>query len=199
MPPQKSLAKSYNKIAREYIQNHASDGLSIPSLKRFVAYLPDRATILDVGCGGGQDSKFLTDRGYAVFGIDVSKEMIKFAKKMAPGAMFHVGDVMALPARVKYDGTWCCRVFHHISLAEQDAFLRKLHTLLKKGGVLYLTSVVSNTRTDYEAFDSGNDQVLKKRLTTISFKKLLAKHGFELLTFRYWVGKKGMEIFVRKV
>lgn len=199
MSPQKSIATSYDNIAREYIQNHASDGLSLPSLKRFMAYLPDRAKVLDVGCGGGQDSKLLADHGYVVFGIDVSKEMIKFAKKMAPEAVFDVEDVMALPARVKYEGIWCCRVFHHISLAEQDAFLRKLYTLLKKDGVLYLTSVVSDTRKDYEAFDSGNDQTLKKRLTTASFKKLLMKHGFELLKFRYWVGKKGMEVFARKV
>ena len=124
--------------------------------------------------------------------------MIKLAKKFAPKTNFKIADVMKLPITTKYDGIWCCRVFHHISLDEQDKFLDKINALLKKEGVLYLTSVVSDNKSDYEAFDSGSDGLLKKRLTAKSFKNLLVQRNFKILKFSYWVGKKGMEIFAKK-
>lgn len=195
----KSIASSYNKIAQEYVGQHGyGNQLSIPSLKKFLKYLPDHPKVLDVGCGGGQDAKFLTTNGCDVKGIDISGEMIKIAKKMAPGIDFDVGDVMNFPIGVKYDGVWCCRVFHHIAISEQADFLNKLHALLTPKGVLYITVAVSDEDEDYEANDSGNDGLLKKRLTEKSFKDLLADHGFGILEFNYWAGKSHMEIFLRK-
>lgn len=197
---QKSVEKSYNKIAKEYVQRHSyGEQLSKPSLKKFLKFLPVKAKVLDVGCGGGQDSKFLADNGCLVFGIDVSKEMIKLAKEYTSKADFKIIDVMKLSTNKKYDGIWCCRVFHHISIKEQEKFLNKLFLLLKQGGVLYLTSVVSHKKECFEAFDSGNDGLLKKRLTAKSFKSLFTHRDFKILNFKFWVGKEGMEIFVKKV
>lgn len=80
---QKSIAKSYDKIAHEYTQAHGyGEHAALNSLKKFIKLLPGKAKVLDVGCGGGQDSKFLTESGYTVFGIDVSKDMIKLAKNI---------------------------------------------------------------------------------------------------------------------
>ncbi|MFA6537652.1 MAG: class I SAM-dependent methyltransferase [Patescibacteria group bacterium] len=197
---QKSIARSYDKIGQEYTKQHGyGEQLSIPSLKKFLSFLPKNAEILDVGCGGGQDSKFLSDNGCSVLGIDVSREMIKLAKKFSPKSNFKITDMMKLSSMKKYDGIWCCRVFHHISIKDQEEFLDKLKSLLKKNGILYLTSVVSDKKTDYEAFDSGNDGLLKKRLTAKNFKKLIAQLNFEIIKFKYWVGKKGMEVIARKL
>ena len=195
----KSIAKSYDRVAREYVTKHGyGEQLSLPALKKFLSLLPDGADVLDVGCGGGQDSKFLAVSGCAVLGIDFSTEMIKLAKKYAPEVDFKVADVMKLSAVKKFDGIWCCRVFHHVSFKEQENFLDKLYALLTKGGILYITAVVSDKKEDYEAFDSGSDGLLKKRLTEKSFKNSLKLSGFKILQFKYWVGKRGMEIFVKR-
>lgn len=193
------IAKMYNRIAHEYVERHGyGEQLSQPSLKRFFAHVKPHARILDVGCGGGQDANFFTERGCVVYGIDISKEMVKLAKKYAPGATFRVADVMRFSSDKKFDGIWCCRVFHHVALQKQDDFLKKIRVLLKKGGILYLTSVVSEKKDDYEAFDSGNGGLLKKRLSAKSFKDLLHSHGFNVLKFQYWSGKKGMKVIVSK-
>ena len=196
---QKSLAKFYNKIAKEYVQqNWYNEHLSIPSLEFFSKILPIHSKILDVGCGGWQDSKFLTDNDFTVHGIDISKEMIKLAKKYAPKANFTITDVIELPSTKKYNWIRCCRVFHHISINEQDIFLKKLNTLLKKDGILYITSVVSDKRENYEMLDARDNKIVKKRLTAKSFKNLLIQYNFEILKFKYWIGKKWMEIFAKK-
>jgi SAM-dependent methyltransferase len=65
------------------------------------------ASILDLGCGTGGHSLVLAQRGYCVTGVDLSKEMIRIAKrkvdspKNAPA--FRVGDARTCVLDHKYD------------------------------------------------------------------------------------------------
>ncbi len=194
----KIIKNYYNKIAKEYTQEHGyGENLSIQSLEKFASKLPLKARVLDLGCGGGQDSKFLFDRGFDVLGIDISKEMIKLAHKHVPKVNFRLIDIMDLLTTKKFNGIWCSRVFHNISIKEQEKFIKKLKSLLAKNGVLYITSAVSDKKEDYEIYDS-NEGINKKYLSSKSFKNLLLKKGFKILKFKYWVGKRGMEILAIK-
>jgi len=70
--------------------------------KRAVArYLPDPAVgkrLLDVGCGTGHWSRFFSDRGFEVVGIDISPMMVSVAhSKQIDGASFEVADAHAPP------------------------------------------------------------------------------------------------------
>ena len=191
----KTIASHYNKIAKEYTKVHGyEEKLSLPSLEKFINFLPKGGIVLDIGCGGGQDSKFFKDNGFDVLGIDLSREMIKLAKIYSPQTSFKVIDLMKLESHIKYDGIWCSRVFHNISVSEQTKFLKKIKSLLKKNGLLYLTSVVSN-----KDIEDMKDGILIKRLSSKSFKELLLKNGFKIIKFRYWEGKRGMEIFATKI
>ncbi len=205
MPKKPSIKKVYDEIAEDYVAEYGyGNQMSIPALKRFLKYLPKNATVLDVGCGGGQDSNFLFEQGCIPTGIDLSNKMIAIAKRYAPEIDFKVADIFTMSTRKKFDGIWCMRVFNHISLKDQDKFIKKLNVLLKSGGILYLTAIVSDTKEDYESYDSGNGGLLKKRVTYHSFKNLLEKHGFKWEKFSYWrrngkIEKKWMEVIVKKI
>ncbi len=189
-----SIARHYNKIAEEYTKEHSyEENLSIPSLKEFLTYLPQNAKVLDVGCGGGQDSNFLRDNGCEVFGIDISVEMIKLAKEHFPGISFRVIDLIEFESNIGFDGIWCSRVFHNISISQQDKFIEKINSLLNKEGILYLTSVTSEK--DIEEIKNGLNI---KRLTEDSFKTLILKHSFKIQSFKYWAGLMGMDIIAKK-
>lgn len=195
----KIIKKYYNKIAKEYTEKHGyGENLSIKSLEKFSSLLPQNSKVLDIGCGGGQDSKFLSDRGFDVLGIDISREMIKLAHKHDSKIDFKLVDVIDLPASKKFNGIWCSRVFHNIPIKEQIKFIKKLNTLLAKNGVLYITAVVSDKKEDYEFFDLKDNGILKKYLQAKTFKNLLTDNGFKILKFKYWVGRRGMEIIAIK-
>jgi len=64
-------------------------------------YLPADAKamkLLDVGCGTGHWSRFFSEHGFKVTGIDVSERMIKIAQgKNIAGASFLIADAHSLP------------------------------------------------------------------------------------------------------
>ncbi len=62
-------------------------------LKKLVfSRIPVDARILDLCCGTGQLAQALSERGYAVTGIDGSQEMLRYARKMPrqPGSFWRM-------------------------------------------------------------------------------------------------------------
>jgi ubiquinone/menaquinone biosynthesis C-methylase UbiE len=54
--------------------------------------------LLEVGCGTGHWTKFFSECGFEVTGVDVSKSMIRIAQsKNIPGASFQIADAHSLP------------------------------------------------------------------------------------------------------
>ncbi len=98
--------------------------------------LPIGAKILDLCCGTGQLAQELTSRGYKVIGVDVSSEMINFARLNAPEAEFIVQDAREFSVPDTYD----CVVSTYDSLnfimseEELKEVFRNVYMSLKPGG-----------------------------------------------------------------
>jgi 2-polyprenyl-3-methyl-5-hydroxy-6-metoxy-1,4-benzoquinol methylase len=102
--------------------------------------LIDRADleILDVGCGAGWLCAELTPFG-RVTGTDLSDEVLARARERVPQASFVAGNFMDIDFEVaKYDVAVSLEVLSHV--ADQQAFVRKISTLLKPGGYLMLAT-----------------------------------------------------------
>ena len=48
--------------------------------------MPREGRVLDIGCGAGHDSRYLTDLGYEVVSIDLSGEALQISQQVAPQA-----------------------------------------------------------------------------------------------------------------
>ena len=76
-----------------------------PNLKiwenKVTGYFPAGAKILDIGCGLGREAFALSDMGYDVTGVDISKEVITQVKKLAADKgydiLFYDYDGKSLP------------------------------------------------------------------------------------------------------
>ena len=65
--------------------------------------LPRRSRILDLCCGTGELSGWLTHAGYRVTGVDNSGQMLRFAQKRVPSAAFYQADIREFRPEGKFD------------------------------------------------------------------------------------------------
>ena len=70
----------YNINAEAFIKDTFEADMSVTADK-FLSYIPKAGCILDLGCGSGRDSQYFIKRGYDIYAMDGSIEMVNHAKK----------------------------------------------------------------------------------------------------------------------
>jgi tRNA (uracil-5-)-methyltransferase TRM9 len=92
-----------------------------------------RGKLLNLGCGHGAD--FLPfKKGFELYGVDFSAEMLKFAVKLT------LADVKKLPYPDEtFDWAISVATYHHLRSKEQRAALSELRRVLKPGGEAFIT------------------------------------------------------------
>lgn len=112
--------------------------------KSFVA-AADRITgsVLDVGCGTGDNALYLAEHGRNVTGIDFLAAPIERAKRKADqrnaSATFYVSDALALVEwNQQFDNIVDCGLFHVFSDDDRKRYVAGLAHVLKPGGRLFL-------------------------------------------------------------
>src|SRR5689334_4037919 len=85
----------YDTLAQEYESLVPSRFAgNIDRVLLFAQFLPTGATVLDVGCGVGMDILHFTNLGYRASGIDLSHNMVAFAKKRNPSSQVIEDDFL---------------------------------------------------------------------------------------------------------
>ena len=67
----KDLNITYNEIAEEWSKSRPDEWMR-NGIDKFLAYLKPGSSVLDVGCGSGDKSKYMQVKGMNVTGIDFS-------------------------------------------------------------------------------------------------------------------------------
>ena len=74
------------------------DHLEKRALRRMLEGVPNKGSLLEIGAGTGWWSRFFSDAGFAVTGIDISPRMVDIAQiKSIPNATFKRADAHKLP------------------------------------------------------------------------------------------------------
>ena len=126
----------------------------------------DRITgsVLDAGCGTGENALFFANRGQKVTGIDFLAEPITRAQKKAAErgvtATFLVMDALALKDLPEvFDSVIDSGLFHVFNNEDRRRYVEGLATVLKPGGRLFLLCF-----SDEEPGAQGPRRVPKKEL-----------------------------------
>ena len=101
--------KEYDPFARIYNQYWGADyrRQAEPVVARLLlSRLKPGAAVLDVGCGTGQFTRAMGERGFRMEGIDPSAEMIRYARRNAKGIPFTVADARDFSLKKKFAGAY---------------------------------------------------------------------------------------------
>ncbi|MBF6331597.1 class I SAM-dependent methyltransferase [Nocardia transvalensis] len=111
--------------------------------------------VLDPGCGAGEHTILLTQRGYDVLGVDLSPSAVEYARRNAsakgvPTARFEVADMIRIGDDPQYAAafgvfdTIVDSALFHVFREDPEpraAYVRSLHALCKPGGVVHLLAL----------------------------------------------------------
>lgn len=113
---------------------------------------PARGRALDLGCGRGQHSIQLAERGWEVTGVDLEPRAITAARRHATEAgqqvTFIAGDVTDLPASVGTGYRFVLDVgcFHGLNTEQRPRFGRQVDAITESGATMMLLAFAPGGR-----------------------------------------------------
>ena len=107
--------KYYEEHAEEFAANTINADME-EIRRRFLAYLPERARILDFGCGTGRDTRAFLELAYEVTALDGSESMCRIASDFTGTPVRCMNFLDYTPADGEYyDGIWACASLLHLN------------------------------------------------------------------------------------
>ena len=101
--------------------------------------------ILDLGCGSGRHTVYLTQKGYEVYGTDISETALSITNKWLKSknltAELAVHDIAKkLPFKDNYfDAVVSVQVIHHARIGTIKKIIREIKRVLRAGGLVFIT------------------------------------------------------------
>ena len=130
--------------------------------------------IVDLGCGAGYGSHWLSGFARSVIGMDLSEEAVAYATHHyhAPNLRYGVGDVTNLPYR---DGTFEAAVSFEVieHLPKPEDLAREAKRLLREDGLFVVST--PDKQTYHNDRVSSNPHHLKE-MYPLEFREMLERH-----------------------
>jgi SAM-dependent methyltransferase len=100
-------------------------------------------SVLDIGCGTGENALFLAARGHAVFGLDGSPTAIELARQKAAArglpVQFHAWDALALDRlRKSFETVIDVGLFHVLADGDRRRYAESLVEVTAPGSDLFI-------------------------------------------------------------
>jgi SAM-dependent methyltransferase len=160
------------------------------SLTRQFLGNPNRLSILDVGCGIGITDFYLTAKYKKVYGIDLSRGVVKKAAALNPQVSYKSYEGKRLPySNNSMDVTFAICVMHHVVREELAQFCKEMMRVTKKGGlVIVFEHNPFNPLTRYAVSQCDLDEdahllsIREVVAMLTNSKGLILTHGYILFT-----------------
>lgn len=140
----------------------------------------NKGIILDLGCGRGKISEYLTRQGYNCIGYDNCEGIIERGKELYPSLNLNVGDMVDIPLQAKKANG--AIYIYSLSFLNDEQILKSFiscnKNLINKGSVLI--SVLSKKDEEDEDNILTINPINKEKL-----KILLNKTGFKIYYCKY--------------
>jgi len=137
--PKDTVRRGYNQIASLYRATRSHGSKDVQLIHLLKENLPQRAMVLDAGCGSGYPVTQLLAKSFEVTGVDFAIEQVRLAIKGLPGAGLVCADVTSLPFRDStFDAVVSYYTIIHIPRTKHQELLLDFRRILKRHGFALL-------------------------------------------------------------
>jgi len=192
------MTKLYSQLATVYHEMYQGVFDYKKQFQFFLKYLNKYKCkkVLEIGCGSGNLAPFFLEKKYNYIGLDLYKEMLAIAKKIAPKAKFVQGDMRRFNLKQKFDAIIIPgRSFTYMT-TNQDVMdaLESIYKHLNKGGILLFDNfdaekmITSKKKKHFTQTVAYNNTKYKR----VSEKELCLETGWtEKWSATYYITKNG--------
>jgi trans-aconitate methyltransferase len=171
----------YQRRAHDWAIDRAGGSLVEKAwLDRFLALLPARASILDIGCGSGEPiARYLIENGHDLTGADSSSALIDICKTSFPSQNWLVADMRKLSLNRRFDGMIAWDSFFHLGHVDQRRMfpIFRMHAA-SKAALMFTTGPAHG-----EAVGNFHGEPLyHASLDQAEYSSLLNQNGFRVVS-----------------
>lgn len=182
----KKIETSYDAIAGEWAVAFSGEHEKKPKdrelLDRFAQEIGDRKPVWDFGCGPGNTTKYLKDRGIEISGLDLSDKMLEQAKAAHPQIHFRKGNILALAFEDEtIAGVVALYAIIHFTEEQVETAFREVFRVLRPGGIFFLTYHVGRQTIHLDEFLGRKVDIDVMFFNTDWISRILRESGFERL------------------
>ncbi|MGZ5551672.1 MAG: class I SAM-dependent methyltransferase [Nitrososphaeraceae archaeon] len=136
----KETIDTYNREAESIAQLHST--LTPHRIYELInQYFVKEGATIDIGCGIGRDTHWLTQQGFQAIGLDASEQMLKYAQSLYPNDNFihdYLPNLNQL-GESQFQNILCSAVLMHLKKADLEAAVNRLLQLLSDNGCLLIS------------------------------------------------------------
>jgi len=178
--PSERIISLYQRHAVDWDRERGRSLSEKEWLDRFLALLPQRATILDIGCGSAEPiARYFIERGCDVTGIDSSSTLIGMCKDRFPDQTWIVADMRKLSLDQRFDGIMAWDSFFHLCPEDQ----RKMFPIFRRHARPKAALMFTSGPSHGEAIGTYKGEPLYHgSLDGAEYRSLLRQNSFDVVS-----------------
>lgn len=183
--------KSYWTKAHEKYSAH---GLGVKTTKfaeETLGYLPDSGTLLDLGAGQGQDSRFFARNGFEVTSTDFTQHPLELSERLAEEENLNINFLEVNVAKnlpfenAEFDVVYSHMALHYFDKETTKKMFLEINRVLKRDGVFAtLLNTVEDPEIEREDFEEIEKDFYK--IPAGIYKRYFSVDSLRELTLDYF-------------
>ena len=131
----KLVKDDYNVVADLFAEASTDLETYKNHIDMFVSKLNGKK-VLDVACGAGLATAYLTGLGLEATGLDFAENLINIARANHPDTNYVAADICKYKTKEKFDGIFTKNALFHLPDRDLKKVLKKFYNILNNGGRL---------------------------------------------------------------
>ena len=187
MNAQEKVFSCYNQVADQYAAERWDElykkHLDRLLLTEFASANKDKGLCADLGCGPGQTTRFLYDRGLTgIMGIDLSPGMVSTARRRSPHIPFDTGDLLNLHYPPGHFGSAVAfYAIVHFTTDQIKKCFAEINRVLKPGADFLFSFHAGDAVVNFDKAHDKDVDVDMFFFKTDDITALLAEAGFAII------------------